>query len=122
MTRERFAELVEEAWTRLPPEVLERLDNVVLLIEDEPSAELLRSLGLHPRRDTLFGLFQGVPLNQRGAFFANHPPDSIVIFYRPLVRAFRSEERLRREIRKTLVHEVGHFLGFSEAEIRRLGY
>lgn len=122
MDRTRFDEFVREAWEALPPEVLERLHNVVLLIADEPPPDLLRSLGLDPRRDTLFGLYQGVPLKERGAFYANQLPDSITLFYRPLVSHFPDERRLRREIRKTIVHEVAHFLGMTEKEIRCLGY
>lgn len=120
--RERFAEIVQEEWDQLPPDILARLENVVLVIEDRPSARLLRSLGLDPHRDTLFGLYSGIPLKHRGAFYGNQPPDTITIYYRPLVRAFPYERRLREQIRRTIVHEVAHFLGMSEGEIRRLGY
>lgn len=122
MDRARFAELVQEEWDQLPHEILTRLDNVVLVIEDDPSPALLHSLGLNPRRDTLFGLYSGTPLKYRGAFYGNSPPDTIMIFYRPLVRAFPFETGLREQIRRTIVHEVAHFLGMSEGEIRRLGY
>jgi predicted Zn-dependent protease with MMP-like domain len=120
--REQFVALVQEVWDQLPEPFAAKLENVVLLVDDEPSPELLRSLGLNPRRDTLFGLYQGVPLSQRGAAFGNHPPDTITIFYRPLVRRFRTTDRLRREIERTIVHEVAHYFGMSERQIRKLGY
>ncbi|GIW43319.1 MAG: hypothetical protein KatS3mg077_0601 [Candidatus Binatia bacterium] len=122
MDRERFLALVQEVWDDIPEPFAAKLDNVVLFVEDEPTPELLRSLGMDPRRDTLFGLYQGVPLSQRGATFANQLPDRITIFYRPLVRHYHTESALRREIAKTIVHEVAHHFGMTEAEIRRLGY
>ena len=77
---------------------------------------------MRPHRDTLFGLYQGVPLHRRGATFGNVLPDTIHIYYRPLLRACATTEQLRRQIRKTVLHEIGHFFGLSEQEIRRLGY
>ncbi len=96
--------------------------NVEVLIEDEPSPEILRSAGLSPRHDTLFGLYNGVPLPHRGAWFGNHPPDTITIYYRPLVRAWHSPERIRIEVKRTVIHEIAHLLGMTDQEIRRLGY
>lgn len=122
MDRQRFEELVAEALDDLPEEFLERLVNVEVLIDEEPSAETLRSLGLSPRRDTLFGLYEGTPLDERGALQANLLPDTITIFYRPLVRSFRSPDRIRREIRRTVIHEVAHFFGMDDDEIHDLGY
>ncbi|HVN84643.1 MAG TPA: metallopeptidase family protein [Candidatus Binatia bacterium] len=122
MDRERFAELVAEAVDALPEQFAERLDNVAIVIDDEPSRQLLQELELDPRRDTLFGLFHGVPLRERGANHAMHLPDTITIFYRPLVHAYRSPGAIRREISRTLVHEIGHLFGFSEEEIRHAGY
>ncbi|MCX8072861.1 MAG: metallopeptidase family protein [Candidatus Binatia bacterium] len=122
MERDRFIDLVQEVWEQFPEPFASKLENVVLIVEDAPSPELLRSMGLNPRRDTLFGLYRGVPLPQRGATFANHPPDTITIFYRPLVQRFHTETQLRREIARTIIHEVAHHFGMSEAEIRKLGY
>jgi predicted Zn-dependent protease with MMP-like domain len=120
--RDTFEALVAEAIDDLPEEFARYLENVQVIVEDEPSPQLLRSLGLSPQRDTLYGLYQGVPLSHRGAWFGNHLPDTITIFYQPLVRRFFTAERIRREIQKTVVHEVAHFFGLDEPEIRRLGY
>lgn len=122
MDRDTFAATLDEAMEDLPEEFARHLENVAVLVDDEPSAELLRSLGMSPRRDTLFGLYQGTPLDQRGALYGNRLPDTITIYYRPLVRACTTPGQLKREIRKTLIHEIGHYFGLDEDEIRRLGY
>ena len=93
-----------------------------MLLKDEPSPALLHSLGMDPRRETLFGLYQGVPLHLRGGTFGGALPDKISIFYRPLVRAFHSPERIRHQVRKTVIHEVAHFFGLDDSAIRKLGY
>jgi len=122
MDRAIFDTVVDEALAELPAVFARQLDNVTIVIEDEPAPELLRSLGMDPRRHTLFGLYQGVPLSARGASFGNALPDTISIFYRPILRACRTPERIRHEVRRTLIHEIGHFFGMDDDEIRRLGY
>lgn len=122
MDRDEFAGLVQEVLDDLPPEFARHLDNVAVMIEDEPETDDLRSLGLDPRQDTLFGLYRGTPLPQRRANHGNVLPDTIHIFYRPLLRACRTPQRLRREIRTTVIHEIGHYFGLSEEAIRQLGY
>jgi predicted Zn-dependent protease with MMP-like domain len=122
MNREDFAALVAEAMDEVPEEFMRRLDNVEVVIEDEPTPQLVRSLGMDPRRATLFGLYQGVPLHQRGANYGGVLPDKITIFYGPLVRACRSPERIRSQVRDTVIHEIGHFFGLDDDAIRDLGY
>ena len=122
MNRVEFEDTVRDALDDMPDEFARYLDNVQVVIEDEPSPELLRSVGLNPRHDTLFGLYQGVPLQRRGGTFGGALPDKISIFYRPLVRAFTSPERIRRQVRKTVIHEIAHFFGLDDAAIRKLGY
>ena len=122
MDRQEFATLVSEALEEIPEEFQPRIENVEVVIEDEPSPELLRSLGMNPRRTTLFGLYQGVPLHQRGTTYGGMLPDKITIFYRPLVRACRSPERIRAQVRDTVIHEIGHFFGLDDDAIRDLGY
>ena len=122
MERTEFEELVRSALDDLPEEFAQHLDNVAIVVEDEPDAGLMRSLGLHPRRDTLFGLYQGVPLTHRGASYGNVLPDKISIYYRPLVRHCRSPEQVRRQVRTTVIHEIAHYFGMDDAAIRDLGY
>lgn len=122
MDRVQFEELVRESLDDLPEEFARHLENVAIVVEDEPDAGLLRSLGLDPRRDTLFGLYQGVPLSERSATYGNALPDRISIYYRPLRRACRTPEQIRRQVRITVVHEIAHYFGMDEEEIRELGY
>ena len=121
MDRVRFHELVAQALDEIPEPFSSRLANVAVVVEDEPSAEVLRDMGLHPRRDTLFGLYEGTPLTER-AYDAPALPDRITIFYRPLVRTFRTPGAIQREIRKTVVHELGHFFGLDDDDIEGEGY
>ncbi|HEX7409903.1 MAG TPA: metallopeptidase family protein [Candidatus Binatia bacterium] len=122
MTRAEFETLVREALDDLPDTFAQRLENVEIVIEDEPDPQLLRGLGLDPRRDTLFGLYQGVPLHLRGMSYTGVLPDKISIFYVPLLRSCRSPERIRQQVRSTVIHEIGHFFGLDDKTIRDLGY
>jgi predicted Zn-dependent protease with MMP-like domain len=122
MDRTTFEELVRQTLDELPEDITRRLDNVEVVIEEAPAPTLLRSLGLDPGRDTLFGLYEGVPLNERSYDGSGCLPDKISIYYRPLVRSFRSPRRIRREVRDTIIHEVAHFFGFDDDEIEDLGY
>lgn len=121
MERSELERLVEEALDGIPAEFASYLQNVVVVLEDEPSPALLASLGLDPRRDTLFGLYQGTPLPARPHDFASLP-DRITIFAGPLVRHCATPDALRRQVRATVVHEIAHFFGLDERRIRRLGF
>jgi predicted Zn-dependent protease with MMP-like domain len=121
MDRAEFERLVAEALDGIPHEFARHLENVTILIEDEPSAEQLQSVGLDPRRETLYGLYQGTPLPGRPYDFAGLP-DHVTIFARPLMRDYRSADELRRQVQRTVVHEIAHFFGFDERRIRSLGF
>ena len=122
MDRARFQELVAEALEEIPEPFSEHLAGIAVVVEDEPSADILREMGLHPRRDTIFGLYEGTPLSERGMEDMLALPDRITIFYRPLVRTFRTPAAIRREIRKTVVHELAHFFGLEDVDIEAEGY
>jgi predicted Zn-dependent protease with MMP-like domain len=121
MDRTRFTRLVTEVLNDLPDEFSTRLTNVEVVVEDEPSPAQLRSVGVDPRADTLFGLYEGVPLEERGTDTALLP-DKISLFYRPIVEACASEEAIRNEIRTTILHEVAHFFGIDDEELEAWGY
>jgi predicted Zn-dependent protease with MMP-like domain len=121
MDRSEFERLVGEALDGIPGEFARHLENVVIVIEEEPSVDLVRQLGLDPRRDTLFGLYQGTPLPGRPHDFAALP-DRITIFAGPLLRHCATPDALRRQVRATVVHEIAHFFGLDERRIRRLGF
>lgn len=117
MNRDTFEAVVSQALDSLPEDIAERLDNVVIVVEDEPSDEDLRDAGLDPASETLFGLYQGVALTERGADYANVLPDRIVIYRLPLLEACADRAELVAEIRDTVVHEVGHYFGLGEEDL-----
>lgn len=123
VSRERFDELVARALDLLPPPFQEHLENVSVVVEEEPSRELLESMGGDPGDpdDTLFGLYEGVPLTER---FHDDVlmPDRITIFRRPLVEWAESEDEIVDEVRITVLHEIGHFFGMDEEKLDELGY
>jgi predicted Zn-dependent protease with MMP-like domain len=107
---------------RLPKQFRDGLRNLEIVVEKRPSADLLRAEGLDPRHDTLYGLYQGVPLPDRSAFDPPILPDKITIFSEPLLEDFPDPEELREEIRLTVLHEIAHFFGMDDDEIEDLGY
>ena len=116
--RRRFERLVERALDGLPPDVAAMLDNVEVVVEDEPTpAQLERG----DAGETLFGLYEGVPLTERGSGYSLVLPDKVTIFRGPLERACRSPAEIAREVRITVVHELGHHLGFEEERLDDLG-
>jgi predicted Zn-dependent protease with MMP-like domain len=110
MTRETFEALVEQALQDLPAPFRERLTNVAIIVEDLPP-EGLETKGL------LLGLFHGVPQTEKSVFYAGLP-DHIFLYQKNIEAVSRSEEGVRRQIRATLLHEVGHYFGLNEEELR----
>lgn len=115
MQRRAFETIVSEALDDLPARFRSALENVAIVVEDEPDPDDLKSMGFGPD-DELFGLYQGVPLTERGAGHIGLP-DRIVIYRNPLLRSFGSRRALIREIRKTVLHELGHHLGLDDEEM-----
>src|SRR5262249_49864084 len=113
MNRTEFEALVAEALDAIPEEFARYLENVTVVIEDEPAPALLESLGLDPARSTLFGLYQGVPLSKRPHDFSGLP-DHITIFAGPLTRTYRTRDSLQQQVRATVVHEIAHFFGLDD--------
>ena len=120
LTRREFHRLVRLAVQGLPPRIQQVLENVAILVEDWPSGDDPEVAGVEDRQD-LFGLYTGVPLSEREG---GPPllPDTITLFRRPIESACMAREDVIREIKTTLRHEVGHYLGMSEEELERLGY
>lgn len=120
MNRKAFEALVAEAVQHLPRQFKDRLNNVAIIVEDYPSEELLERMGV-PEDETLFGLYEGVPLTRRG-FEAPLHPDRILIFQGPLEEACNSPEEIKEEVRITLVHEIAHFFGIDDDTLEERGY
>ena len=118
-TQEDFYELVEKALEGLPPELAELLDNVAIVVDDWP--EYSTPLVPGEPGTVLYGLYEGVPLTERGAGYHGFLPDKITIFRGPLERDFRREE-LAEQVRITVVHEIAHHFGFDEDSLEELGW
>ena len=123
---ERFEEMVADAIDSIPPVLADRMDNVAIVVEDWPSPEQLGSVGIDEEapssRRRLLGLFTGVPLTGRTFNSALRGPDLITIFRGPLCAAATDEADLARRVRTTVLHEVGHHFGISDARLRELGW
>jgi predicted Zn-dependent protease with MMP-like domain len=117
LSRAEFERAVARALDGLPPHLAAYLENVAVVVEDEPTDEELRAVGLDPETETLFGLYQGVSLPERGAHYSLALPDRIVIYRLPLLDQCETREELIREIRDTVIHEIGHYFGLDEADL-----
>jgi predicted Zn-dependent protease with MMP-like domain len=115
MDRFSFEKLVQQSLRRLPRRFKKKLENISIEVEDRPSAELLRDMGI--TSGTLFGLYQGVPLTQREWNYGNILPDRIVIYQRPIESAAASPEQVEEMVLDTVMHEIGHYFGFSDKEL-----
>ena len=119
MTRAAFEQLVAEAVTLIPARFRREMKNLALVVEEEPSAELLEEMEIEPP-DSLYGLYQGTPLPERTWSFGNTLPDRITLFQRPIEEDCEDEDEIRVVIGETLIHEVGHYFGLSEEEIEAI--
>ncbi len=121
MGRGDFDRALRKALSELPPVFREALHNVAVVVEEWPPDWLLDELGI-PEEDTLYGFYHGVPLPERSFQDSGNLPDKISIYRGPLEEDFPDREELWREIRVTLLHEIGHYFGMDEEELSRLGY
>jgi predicted Zn-dependent protease with MMP-like domain len=119
MTRAKFERLVEEALRDIPVRFREAMKNVSVIVEDEPSPELLDEMEMEPG-DTLFGLYHGTPLTERDSHYGNTLPDRISIYQQPIEEACEDEDDIRQCIAETVIHEFGHYFGLSEEEIEEI--
>jgi predicted Zn-dependent protease with MMP-like domain len=113
---EEFEALVEQALDGLPEEYAALLDNVAVMVEEEPDPEDMEELGLDPEVDELFGLYQGVPLTERDSFYSAMP-DRVEIYRGPILRSCDSRRQVIREVRDTVIHELGHHFGMEEEDM-----
>jgi predicted Zn-dependent protease with MMP-like domain len=116
-----FDQLVVDAINELPKSIRDRLSNVSIVVEDKPNSHILEELKLLSDT-TLLGLFQGVPLNKRSVLQSGTVPERITIFQKNIEKLCRSDDEIKQRIKEVVRHEVAHFVGFTEEEIRKLGY
>ena len=117
MSPDEFDKLVQGAYGRIPSRFRGRLKNVAMLVEAEPSAAQLAEAGVGPG-GTLLGLYQGRPLTQRSVFESFAMPDRITIFQGPHERLAHGEAHLKRMVEDTVWHEVAHYFGMDERQVR----
>jgi predicted Zn-dependent protease with MMP-like domain len=125
--RHRFDALLEQVLAGLPEELRKLLDEVPVVVEDEPCEEVLDDVGVE-EDDDLFGVHRGIPLTERSVEHSGTLPETITIYRRGILDAATDrrgrihDDALRRQIRITVLHEIGHHFGLKEEDLRRLGY
>ncbi len=119
MNREEFQRLVEAALDDIPPRFREAMKNIAIVVEDEPSPDLLEEMEIEPP-DSLYGLYQGTPLTERGWGYGNTLPDRVTLFQRVIEEDSEDAEDAIVCIAETLIHEIGHYFGLSEEEIEEI--
>ncbi|MGH3662430.1 MAG: metallopeptidase family protein [Micromonosporaceae bacterium] len=112
MSRERFEELVSEALDEVPGELLKMMQNVVIMVEDDPP----------PGEGVLLGLYEGYALTDRGWDYGGVLPDRITLFRTPILKICQTEADVVDEIAVTVVHEIAHHFGIDDARLHELGW
>ncbi len=121
VTFEQFQIYVSEALETLPEAIKRMMSNIAVTVAEYPTEAQKQSVGLRPGYE-LYGLYQGVPLTQRTSYYGMVAPDRITIFMYPMVTHYPTPEGIRRQVQKTVLHEIGHHFGLGEKRLRELGY
>lgn len=121
LNRKDFDHAVRRAVGRIPAEIREHLENVIIAVRKRPTREMLDEVGM-TEDDPPLGLYLGASLMERSVFAPPLYPDTIFIFQEPLEKMCGSIEELEQEIEITVVHEIAHFLGIGEERLAELGY
>ncbi len=121
LNREEFGELVDEALRELPEQFNRFMENVIVEVQDVPDAKLARELKLSPGT-MLLGLYRGVPMTRKSVWRSAELPEQILIFQRNIEAVCSTRREIVIQVRKTVLHEIGHHFGFGEKELRELGY
>lgn len=111
MSPERFEELVGDALDRIPPELTEAIDNVVVLVEDRNDEE-----------PSLLGLYHGIALTERDSFYAGSLPDTITIYREAILDICSTDDEVVEEVAITVIHEIAHYFGIDDDRLHELGW
>jgi predicted Zn-dependent protease with MMP-like domain len=118
-TDEQFDQLITKAMDELPQEYIKGLDNVAIVMADEPTEE--QKIKMKIRENTvLLGLYEGIPMTRRGGTYLIMMPDKITLFKNSILRVVRSEDELFEQIKRTLWHEIAHFYGLDHDRMNKL--
>jgi predicted Zn-dependent protease with MMP-like domain len=115
LSMREFVEIARRVMDELDDPFRRWLENIVVDVEPEPSAELLEELEMDPEEDTLLGLFEGHAVTEQE--YGDHLPNRILLFKRPIEDVCRSRAEVAFEIRRTLIHELAHHFGYSEEDL-----
>jgi predicted Zn-dependent protease with MMP-like domain len=119
MDRERFEWLVAEVVDSLPDEFHTKMENIDVVVQDEPTPSQLAELRLK-RGETLLGLYQGVPLTKRSRHYGMVVPDKITVFQKPIETRCKNDTEVKAEIKRVVQHEIAHHFGIGDARLRQL--
>ncbi len=119
LTRREFEELVVLALKGLPKIFKKKMKNVDVVVEDRASHDVVLEMGLRSSSE-LLGLYQGVPIDQRGFYYGNVLPDKITLFQLPIESICKTEEEIKERVKEVVMHEVGHYFGLDEERLREL--
>ncbi len=119
ITRERFEEIAQHAFDQLPADFTEKVENVQIVVEDYPSEDALDLVG--GDKYSLLGLYQGIPLTERGTWYGSTAtvPDKISLYQKNIESVCDTEEEMELRIMEVLFHELGHYFGMDEKQVRR---
>jgi predicted Zn-dependent protease with MMP-like domain len=125
MDRKCFVKLVEEVLGALPVEFRKRIHNLAVVVEDRPPKRLSRKThgsaqkaGSEKTASVLLGIFQGVPATRKSVFDLTAGPDRIVLYQKNIEEVCSNETEIRHEVRQTVLHELGHYFGMDEAQLK----
>jgi predicted Zn-dependent protease with MMP-like domain len=119
MKKQNFEKFVEEALEGLPKQFRERMDNLAVIVEDNPPKEVSERFGKTPL-STVLGLYHGVPFQHKGPYYGNMPPDVIVIYQKPIESICATDQQIREKVFEVVFHEVGHYFGLTDQELREI--
>ncbi len=121
VSQEDFEEMIRDALKNIPEQFKEHIDNVEFLLMDKPTLNMLIKSRIYGK-GSLLGLYEGIPLNKRGRNYQGVLPDRITLFKYPIIiEAEREGINIKEKVRSVLLHEIGHYFGLSEKELRDLG-
>jgi len=119
MEREKFEKLVEVAIDEIPRKFKKYIHNLAVIVEDTPSRDIYQQTRSSPF-SSILGHYHGVPFKHRGPFYGNLPPDVITIYQKPIENLCSSEAEIKKKIKEVILHEIGHYFGLSEEELREI--
>lgn len=116
MQKEEFEKLVEDALKTIPRKFRKLLDNISVIVEDNPSRSAYSSTRT-PSSHLILGTYHGVPYQHRGPFYGNVAPDVITIYQKPIEQICSTRDQIKEKIQEVIIHEIGHYFGFSDRQL-----